>query len=189
MIILIVITIIIMTIITSKTKYCKKENMCFGGGPYKIPCEFGEKFEAKSLLKILDDNGNKLIKHLSKNYPDLYITENLLSRYKTDSIRETHPSEVDDTSYTINKGEILSMCLRKPDGTFHDMSLLMYVYLHELAHIAENDDQHTDTFWETYLFLIKHAIDIGIYTPIDYKKNPTTYCDKVPIHFNLYLES
>jgi hypothetical protein len=171
--------------------HCNKsthEALCFDDGPYRIPCELNEKLTAKSILEELDRRGKILIIHLLGNYPNTYISKNLKNRYNTDSIRETHPLETEDTSYTLNKGQIISVCLRKDDGTFHDIELLMYVFIHELAHIAENDDQHTDNFWNTYIFMLDRAYKIGIYTPIDYSLNPVEYCGKMMIDFNLYLE-
>ena len=51
------------------------------------------------------------------------------------------------TSYSINKGEELSFCLRsKSTGKLHDINLLMYVAVHELAHTACPETGHTPLF-------------------------------------------
>jgi hypothetical protein len=186
--VLIAIAIIIVLIKPIKDKFYAP-TLCFGGGPYKIPCELDEKEEAKRLLKQLDTNGKILIEHLRNNYPNLYLTKNLIHRYHTDSIQERSPLEVDDTSYTINKGEVLSICLRDERGNFHDMSLLMYVYLHEMTHIAEDTEQHSNIFWSSYLFMMDEAIKCGIYQPVNYRKTPVRYCDKININFNTYLDN
>jgi hypothetical protein len=177
-------------VLTIKDKFIvSKPQLCFGGGQYKIPCEYEETIGAKALLQTLDTNGQILIHHLQQNYPNSYITKNLVSRYDSNAIREHSIYEVDDTSYTLNKGEVISICLRKGDGTFHDMDLLMYVYLHEMAHVAEDVEQHTNIFWNTYMFLMNEAKKIGIYIPIDYSQHPTMYCNKIPIKFNLYFNN
>ena len=52
----------------------------------------------------------------------------------------------------------------------------MYVALHELSHIATKSIGHTDEFWENFKFLITEAKKIGVYNPVDYKKEPSRYC-------------
>ena len=35
---------------------------------------------------------------------------------------------------------------------------------------------HKKEFWQNFKFLLKNAIQMGIYTPVDYKKSPKKYC-------------
>lgn len=169
----------------------QKESYCYGGGPYHIPCEVNKKDEAKKLLEDLDKKTYILLNHLYEKYPNSYRTINLLNRYKTESLRETHPEEINggDTAYVYDKGEIFAMCLRDTNGEFHDPNLLMYVYLHELAHLAERDEQHTQNFWDTYMFLMDESFKIGIYVPIDYTREPVSYCGNILVDYNLYLDT
>ena len=110
--------------------------------------------------------------------------KNLVSRTKDIIIMETGADEK-YTSYTVNKGERIVFCLRfKVINTIHDINTLMYVVIHELAHIGCPEYGHTPLFKEIFKFLLIQSSKIGIYTPIDYRKNPQNYCG---MEINEYL--
>ena len=122
----------------------------------------------------------KLINYLKENinkFPDnMTYIKNLVSRTKEIYIMET-PSDENYTSYTVNKGEKIYFCLRaKVINTIHDMNTLLYVVIHEMAHIACPEYGHTPLFYIVFKFLLKVAVEIGIYKPIDYRFKPQDYC-------------
>jgi predicted metal-dependent hydrolase len=81
------------------------------------------------------------------------------------------------TSYNINKGEEIVFCLKsKKTGKIHDINLLTYVAIHEIAHIACPDIGHGDNFQYIFKFFIDKAIELKLYSYVDYNKNPTEYC-------------
>lgn len=81
------------------------------------------------------------------------------------------------TSYSINKGEILVFCVRsKINNKIHDINDLLYVAIHEIAHIGCPEIGHTDLFFKINKYLINKAIQYNIYNFIDYKKNNKEYC-------------
>lgn len=81
------------------------------------------------------------------------------------------------TSYTVNKGEKLSFCLRSKDtGDIHDMNLMMYVALHELSHIACPEEDHTPLFWKIFGFFAQQAVNQGVYKKIDFNSEAEEYC-------------
>lgn len=81
------------------------------------------------------------------------------------------------TSYTVNKGEEIALCLRsKKTGQLHDINLVMYVVLHELAHVACPEVDHTELFKKIFVFFIKIAIILKIYKKEDYYHHPQEYC-------------
>ena len=45
-----------------------------------------------------------------------------------------------------------------------------------LAHIMTKSIGHTEEFWANMRYLLKKGIKIGVYKPVDYKKNPVPYC-------------
>lgn len=127
------------------------------------------KINMKKLVNYLQINQNKFPKNLS------YIKD-LVSRTKTINIMET-PNDDKFTSYTINKGEKIVFCLRsKTLDTIHDMNTLMYVVIHEMAHVGCPEYGHTPLFKEIFKFLLQQSIIIGIYKPVDYRINPQNYC-------------
>jgi predicted metal-dependent hydrolase len=82
------------------------------------------------------------------------------------------------TSYSVNKGEKIVLCLRQKNETEELVkeNLLLFVALHELAHIMTKSIGHTQEFWDNFKVLLKQAIDKGIYYKEDYQKNPEDYC-------------
>ena len=81
------------------------------------------------------------------------------------------------TSYTVNKGVQMVVCLRsKETGEIHDMNELMYVTIHEMAHIGCPEKHHTPLFHKINKFLLIQAIDKGYYKYVDYATDPTEYC-------------
>lgn len=66
---------------------------------------------------------------------------------------------------TKNK-KIVSICLRNPDtGKFYSENTLMYVLLHELAHVISPTYGHDDNFKERMNDLLFKAKELGIYDP------------------------
>ena len=77
-----------------------------------------------------------LITHLHKNHPNNDITKRLLQNFNPKKVMETLPTS-EHTAYSENKGEKLAFCLNSSkEGTeLIDENTLMFVALHELAHI------------------------------------------------------
>jgi len=149
-----------------------------------------DKSNAANSLKTIKNKIKKLVAHLNNNINDKkYINEkeyinNLVNRTKQINIMET-PDDEQNTSYTINKGEKIVICLRsKFLNQIHDINTIMYVVIHELAHVACPEYGHTPLFKKIFIFLLKESNKINIYTPIDYRKKPQDYCGMV---INEYL--
>lgn len=95
------------------------------------------------------------------------------------SIYENIP-DTDLTSYSVNKGEELAFCLKsKKTGNFHNINLLMYVAVHEMAHMACPEIGHGELFKKVFRFLIIEAINFNLYKKIDYQYNPVEYCGMI----------
>lgn len=139
-----------------------------------------DKSKAANTLATVKTNIKKLVLHLknnisSHNNEKEYIN-NLVNRTKQINIMET-PADEKNTSYTINKGEKIVICLRsKFLNELHDTNTIMYVVIHELAHVACPEYGHTPLFKKIFIFLLKESYKINIYTPIDYRIKPQDYC-------------
>jgi hypothetical protein len=139
-----------------------------------------DKNQASMLLAQIHSNINKLTDYLYKNinnYKDhkKYII-NLYERTRYLILKENVPNS-SYTTYTLNKGEEMVCCLRsKKNGKLHDLNLLMFVAIHELAHIGCPEQGHTALFINIFTFFLKVAIDIKIYNYQDYHTIPTEYC-------------
>jgi hypothetical protein len=83
------------------------------------------------------------------------------------------------TSYSENKGQKIVLCLRKKDSSFEllEDNILMFVFLHELAHLMTKDtDGHSPIFWSNFKHILQRASSAGVYSPVDYSRFPVQYC-------------
>lgn len=119
--------------------------------------------------------------------------ERLLARYNPGHLAENSPKDpTGDTSYTLDKGAVIAICLRERDPhvrgdpathDIHDFRTLMFVTLHEMAHIAVDDIDHPPRFWSAFKFLLEEAEDAGILDSPDFAARPRRYCG-VKIDYN-----
>lgn len=100
-----------------------------------------------------------------------------------DVVIKESPANSGYTSYTVNKGEQIVFCIRsKSISTYlkhndiHDFNLVMYVLLHEISHVACPEYDHTPLFKKIFKFICEEAIEMGIYTKIDFAEHPKEYC-------------
>lgn len=70
----------------------------------------------------------------------------------------------DNKSYTINKQKVY-LCLRDDKEKYYPMNMLMYVAIHELAHVLCDEIGHTPKFHSIFSDLLLRATEIGIYDP------------------------
>jgi predicted metal-dependent hydrolase len=161
----------------NNVSYIKASN----GGQFLIHKDNDKQLKADLLGKVV--NNLYLLKdHMVfniKKFPEHeeYINQ-LSTQFNKDRtiIYETDPSS-SLTSYSINKGEEISFCLRsKKTKQLHDINLIMYVAIHELSHIACPVIGHGPIFKMIFKKLLEEAIILGIYTHVDYSINPIEYC-------------
>lgn len=104
---------------------------------------------------------------------------NILTRFDPDTIKENYPGIKSGTSFTLEKGKAMYLCVRQvPDATsLVDKDVLLFVVLHEIAHIGAYDEwQHGLKFWSTFKFLLQEAVEAGIYHPANYAELQPRYC-------------
>jgi hypothetical protein len=118
-----------------------------------------------------------LIEHLKKTYPDDPRTKILDKNFDPTSVLEA-PIVKGQTSYSINKGEKIMLCLRTrdEDEELIELNTMMFVTLHEIAHVCTVSVGHTEEFWENFKWVLEEAINIGIYSKQEFSKNPVKYC-------------
>jgi hypothetical protein len=141
------------------------------------------KDEAAERIAKVKQNIQKIVSlYKQDEYASDKPTQLLVERYRPDSILENSVTSK-DTSYSENKGEKIVICLRDkndpPAYPFVDMNTVMFVVLHEMAHLmtAElSSGKHTPEFWANFRRLLEDASRIGIYTPVNYAKSPVDYC-------------
>tara|TARA_B110001450_G_C17653040_1_gene494073 strand:- start:35 stop:628 length:594 start_codon:yes stop_codon:yes gene_type:complete len=134
--------------------------------------------KASNLLANTTQNMSKLVKHLYDTYPEKGNVELLYKNYNPLKIKEILPTS-EYTAYSENKGEKIAFCLgedKKDLDNIIDQNTLMFVALHELSHLATKSIGHTQEFWDNFKFILQESEKIGVYKPVDYKKNQTNYC-------------
>jgi len=187
---ILIITLILITLYVLKKKYKFIDNnlilekATFDGLYYQVLKKNNSSITANIIAKI-KYNIKTIINYLKtniKDYPEKeYAIDNLYNRTKNLDIIE-RPDDSDEyiTSYTLNKGEQMVLCLRsKLLSDIHDMNIIMYVVIHELGHIASNNIGHDEEFKSNFIFLLKISIKLNIYKHVDYESFPITYCGMV----------
>jgi hypothetical protein len=147
------------------------------GKIYKVRNE-ENKLLAADILAELRNRLEKLCNHLKKKYNKSNKCVNLIRhRFRPQNISET-PEHSKNTSYSVNKGEKLVFCIRPRENKskFHDVNLLMFVGIHELAHVGSVSIGHNDEFYNNFVFLLKEAVDIKVYERIDFDRDNKDYC-------------
>ena len=143
-----------------------------------------DKEEAALLLSRIRERLLKLVEHVhkdannSKNDKTHNLSlKRLKKNYKPNNITESSPGNK-YTSYSINKGEKIVFCLRskKVDNKLVDLNTMMFVAIHELAHLMTKSIGHTTEFWDNMRFLLKEGIKIDIYKKQDFNNLPVDYC-------------
>lgn len=164
--------------------------MFFDSDMYNLKCIVstvdGEKYcvrESKDIEKSVDLLANvagkckQLVAHMKSKYPDREDVNRLHVGFSETKITEILPTST-LTAYSENKGQKIAFCLNKKKGGTEliDMNTLMFVAIHELAHIMTLSIGHKQEFWENFKFLLQGATEIKIYVPEDYKVKPKEYC-------------
>jgi hypothetical protein len=77
-------------------------------------------------------------------------------------------------SFCINKQKIY-LCLMDEQDEYYDKQILIFVLLHEIAHVLTESIGHTEEFHEIFDALLKEATEQGIYDPS--VPIPADYCE------------
>ena len=133
--------------------------------------------EAADLLAETTNKAKRFVNDLYKKYPDKENVKQLKEGFNPRKVHETLPTS-ELTAYSENKGEKLAFCLSKTKHSERliDPNTLMFVCLHELAHVASVSIGHKKEFWDNFKFLLVEAKEMGYYNPVDYKKKNENYC-------------
>lgn len=134
-----------------------------------------DKQKAADYLAMVNRDLLKLVKHMMAKHPENDEVHQLYKNYNPDALSEGSV-ESGYTSYSVNKGEKLILCIRQKDKSFVERNVIMYVAIHELSHIMTKEVGHTPRFWDNFKFLLKEAIDIEVYKKVQFNTKPQEYC-------------
>lgn len=139
-----------------------------------------DKQQAADLLAKVRLRMKKLYAHLASTFPDKPQVKRLLQRFDANPERllEATP-DAEHTSYSVNKGESVHLCLRQRQGADENLvneNVMVFVSLHEMAHMITDSVGHEPEFWNNFGWLLKQAENLGVYQYQDFKAHPVRYC-------------
>lgn len=183
----IIIGVVILLVILAIYKYfTRTTHVVISGERYNVIASYEDREQAAKLLSVINDNLINFLRYLRDKYKaqgsaDVRaIVHSIITNYSPETIVENDPRFSMDTSYTVDKGKKILLCLRDKHAPYSvvDYNTMMFVMLHEVGgHIGNyNGWQHTTRFWTVFKFVLHEAAAFGIYAPVDYARTPATYC-------------
>ena len=99
-----------------------------------------------------------------EHHPEMKPAIERLCKFNPNNISQ-NVKKTSSTSYSINKGEHIVLCLRSRDGQnrVHEINTIMYVVLHELAHVMSVSIGHTEEFYSNFKYITNKAIECNVY--------------------------
>jgi hypothetical protein len=202
-IIVAVVLVLILLLIFVGPKLCLTHVRADNGEKYNVQRIFDDRDDAANLLAQINTRVLDLLKYLkdkygvskydgSNNGRDPYLTgivARLVCNYNPEVINETNPIVSSDTSYTIDKGRQLFVCMREktPPYKLHNIDDLMFVVLHEISHMGNLTFGHDTQFWSVFKFVLHEANISNLYKPTNYKLHPRMYCG-LKVDYNPYYD-
>ena len=149
------------------------------GNTYQVR-DMPDKQEAADLLARVRQRMQKLYNYLIATYPEKLQVKQLRQNFKPEPSRisESTP-DAEHTSYSVNKGESVYLCLRQRQGNNESLvkeNVMTFVALHEMAHMITTTIGHGPDFWNNFGWLLKISEEQGIYTYEDFAAHPVSYC-------------
>lgn len=152
--------------------------------PYLVN-DLSDKKEAADILSRVRSLLEKVIVTLNEEYPNDTRVTRIMRRINLDNIHELPKGDTRNdqsghgtTSYTVDKGYKIVFCLRENGARFVEWNTLVFVALHELAHVMSISLNHDNQeFWDNFKFILEHAIDRGYYQYHPYHEQPKVYCN------------
>lgn len=172
---IIVLFIFLISNFVRKSIYLTKVVSSVDGRTYLVR-KLPDKQEASDRLATLSQNIKRVIQQCAANPKDAEAVKRLESKFDSETIIEHMPGNT-YVSHSVNKGQELSICVRdKGSNAFIDPNTVMFVALHELAHVMSVSTGHTPEFWANMKYLLERGSEIGVYQPVDYSKTPVMFC-------------
>lgn len=149
------------------------------GQIYKVR-NLRDKQEAADLLARVRLKLKNFIAHLESSFPDKPQVKRIQQRFKAtpERLLESTP-DAEHTSYSVNKGEKVHLCLRQRQGADESLvneNIMVFVALHEMAHVVTDSVGHEPEFWNNFGWLLKEAEKTNTYQYTDFKAHPVRYC-------------
>ena len=149
------------------------------GRTYRVR-DMPDKVQAADLMARVRQKIDKLYLYLQEKYLNKPQVKQLLQNFKPDPSRfEESTPAAEHTSYSVNKGEKVHLCLRQREGPNESLvkeNVMVFVAIHEMGHIVTPSLGHGPDFWNNFAWLLKQSEAIGIYEYENFKSHPVAYC-------------
>jgi WLM domain len=149
-------------------------------GEYYRVQNLPDKQEACEMMAQIRQNLDSIMNHVRAD-ANLYAEEPLrrmVDRFDPSKLEE-NDLDANSTSYSENKGEKIVVCLRDKTTQPYplvEVNTVMFVLIHEMAHLMTASIGHTPEFWANFRRLLHECVRIGVYQPVNYARQPTPYC-------------
>lgn len=170
----------------------KKVESTIDGKQYYVHGGHEDMQNASNMFAELNKTTTDVIEYIHNKYKNSEnprrkeVANLLIKRYDESHLRESSPlNSKRDTSFTINKGDIIAVCIRSGqiNNQIHDKNTVLFVVLHEITHIAITAYDHPDEFWEVFKFILLEAEEAKLYISPNYALDPREYCG-IKINYN-----
>ena len=149
------------------------------GKTYQVR-DMPDKQEAANLIARVRRKIESLYGVVTTKFPDKPQVRLWIQNFVPDASRFSEATpDAEHTSYSVNKGEKIYLCLRQREGTNEslvDENIMVFVALHEMAHVITTSIGHGPDFWNNFGWLLKQAEAQGVYSYQDFKSHPVSYC-------------
>lgn len=149
------------------------------GKTYRVR-DLPDKQQAADLMAKVRMRLIKIIEHFQTTYPDKPQVRRLMKNFVAEPSRMVEATpDAEHTSYSVNKGETMHLCLRQRragDESLVDENVMTFVTLHELGHCMTESIGHGPDFWNNFAWILKEAEAKSIYTHQDFVAQPVPYC-------------
>jgi hypothetical protein len=138
-----------------------------------------DKQDAANRLARVRSKLIKLRAYLDVKYPDKPFVKQMMKNFDCSAERfsESTP-DAQYTSYSVNKGEKVFMCLRQRNEKEElvQENIILFVALHEMSHVGTSSIGHTPEFWNHFAWMLQQAEALKIYEYTNFAAHPVEYC-------------
>lgn len=117
-----------------------------------------QNLKARAIALVSYLNNNKNYSKWSGNWR--MLSDNLSKRgYAFQRLNQSNG----DVAHVINKGDKIEFRIRDKSGKYIPINIYQYVMCHEMAHMATNEIQHTDGFWNLLSIMTFAMFEMGLF--------------------------
>ena len=149
------------------------------GKTYRVR-DMPDKQQAADLMAKIRMRLIRIIEHFKATYPDKPQVQRLMKNFVAEPSRMVEATpDAEHTSYSVNKGEAMHLCLRQRragDESLVDENVMTFVTLHELGHCMTESIGHGPDFWNNFAWILKEAEANGIYKHQNFAAQSVPYC-------------